>query len=57
MLKQRFWRNLQEQCVAFPLQEQVRKTSVVEMAQLSLELVQKGRWGLGLVDKTGLRLL
>ena len=25
---------------------------MVEMVQLSLELVQKGRWGLGLADKT-----
>lgn len=54
---QSFWRNLQEQCVVFLLQEQVRKIGVVEMVQLGPELVQKGHRGLGLADKTGSSLL
>jgi len=51
------WRNLQEQRVVFPLQEQVRKIGVVEMVQLGPELVQKGHRGLDLADKTGSSLL
>lgn len=51
------WRNLQEQCVVFPLQEQVRKIGVVEMVQLGPELVQKGHRALDLADKSGSSLL
>ena len=51
------WRNLQEQCVVFPLQEQVRKIGVIEMVQLGPELVQKGHRALDLADKSGSSLL
>lgn len=55
LLKWSFWRNLWEQCVDSPLQEQIKRTGMVETAQLSPEQVQNGYEGL--VDKTGLSVL